>query len=698
MPTSLSSAEVLSSPSRAVVPLSSTQRQQALGGNPGALKQLSEGNRWVGGHAEEINKKLISQCAECTEGGVVMDLNFAYKFVQKIEGLEHHVANLRSLDLSSNNIREMENLGGMAKLRELKLHSCQLSRIQGLHQCPSLVSLHLEDNFISVIEGLEKLCSLEALFLERNRIHKLGQGLRRVKLRELRLGHNQLESLEGLEGLVSLEVLDAGHNHIQTISADHLKGLRKLDDLQLAGNQLSSLSFLSNSDLRKSLALLDLSDNRISTSSLNHLPSLPLLSELNLARNQLDALNESLVSSCPCLEILDVSENLIENVNEAERLKDMQSLRELAIEGNPMNSAKDELSVVLSSLTQIEYIDNKPVSAPAALEDGPSGMEETFRLTSAAGFGADAGSRPSTGLTRPTTSSGSRPGTAGQRPGTAQSLKEAGVQQPLMHAKPKENTRKSATAEQAEQWERQTLSALDAIRKQVEKTSDRAETELQNMNRYFQKAVASNRRYEEIKSRAEKQKKPSQQVADDHIIEINNKKKHKEPSDDMAATPSPARASPEARPSSRTSQKLRLAVESRRDDQESAEDYTPKKKLDVDTAPVSPPAHKAPISPVVAACDEVEEFDEAVYGMEEDRASPELPEAAEVEEDIMHTARSQNASRPAARPPSSDKGRPATADKELHTGVRAGIRRSNSMRRKPPSPATINRAGYPPSR
>lgn len=129
------------------------------------------------------------------------------------------------------------------------------------------------------------------------------------------------------------------------------------------------------------------------------------------------------------------------------------------------------------------------------------------------------------------------------------------------------------------------------------------------------------------------------------------------------------------------------------------DDCIPRKKLDVDTAPVSPVAPKPPISPVIAACDEVEEFDEAVYGMDEDRASPELPEATEVEEDIMHTARSQFGSRPAARPPSSDKGRPATADKELHTGVRAGIRRSsNSLRRKPPSPATLNRAGYPPNR
>eukprot|EP00438_Fugacium_kawagutii_P029347 Skav212254 [mRNA] locus=scaffold499:174545:178429:- [translate_table: standard] len=95
------------------------------------------------------------ECAEGTEGGKVTDLNFHYKFLRKIQNLQDFAANLRSLDLSSNNLRVMENFGAMPKLRELKLDACQILRIEGLEKCPSLVNLHLEDNEIACIEGAQ---------------------------------------------------------------------------------------------------------------------------------------------------------------------------------------------------------------------------------------------------------------------------------------------------------------------------------------------------------------------------------------------------------------------------------------------------------------------------------------------------------------------------------------------------------------
>eukprot|EP00913_Durusdinium_trenchii_P011475 g10774.t1 len=183
------------------------------------------GCRWVGGQDAEIDASLVSECAEGTEGGKVTDLNFHYKFLRCIEGLESSAPQLRSLDLSSNNIRVMENLGAMPKLRELKLDSCQISRISGLEKCPSLVKLHLEDNEISSIEGLEKLFSLEVLNLERNKLSRLGRGLMKLsKLKELRIALNELTSLEGLQGLGALEVLDASRNQLETLSIEQLKG------------------------------------------------------------------------------------------------------------------------------------------------------------------------------------------------------------------------------------------------------------------------------------------------------------------------------------------------------------------------------------------------------------------------------------------------------------------------------------------
>mmetsp|Transcript_70341 Transcript_70341/g.124228 ORF Transcript_70341/g.124228 Transcript_70341/m.124228 type:complete len:686 (-) Transcript_70341:89-2146(-) len=669
--------------------LSASQRHVALGGTPGAPKQLEEGCRWVGGQAQEIDKRLLGQCTSCTENGKVMDLNFHFKFLKGMDGLEQHAPNLRSLDFSANNIREIENLTGMSKLRDLKLDSCQISCIQGLDKLPSLVSLHLEDNQISILEGLEKLFVLEILDLNRNRIQRLGRSLSKLsKLKELRLHHNKLSSLDGIAGLANLEVLDAGFNQIESISAEDLKGLTKLDDLQLAGNMLSGLGFLSGTGPGRSLAMLDLSDNVLTAASVRGLPTVPLLCELNLAGNQLEVLPDNLMSSCPSLEILDLSRNKIESPKEVERLKSMISLKELSVEGNPMTRSRDELTQVLGTLTQMEYVDNRQIVPLAALEDGDALDAETFRLTNAPATPGGAlvprpgtASRPTT-ASRPGTSSG-RPGTSSGRPGTAQSLKEAGVQQPLMHAKSQSNVRKCASTEQADQWEQQTKSGLEAIQKQVEKTSQQAERELRDMQRYAQKAKDANRRQEELEAR-----RAAQDVAQDQASEpgkevvIDNKVK-KSP-EVMAATPSPARASPREATSSKASLKLREAVGAAREAPVEELDLDQVEDSEVKSIPASP--SRPPLSPVIAACDEVEEVEEAAEVAED---PPEIP-AAEVEEDMV---------RESSLPPEETVVKPArpasgNGDKELRVGVRASVRRASSRTRNIASPGGI-KGGYP---
>ncbi|CAJ1427372.1 unnamed protein product [Effrenium voratum] len=448
--------------------LSSSQRIVALGCERSAPKQLLEGCRWVGGKDAELDASLASQCAEGTEGGKVTDLNFHYKFLRDIQGLADYAPNLRSLDLSSNNIRAVENLGAMPKLRELKLDSCQISRIQGLDKCPSLVSLHLEDNEISCVEGLEKLFSLEVLNLERNRIQRLGRGLNKLtKLKELRVALNELTSLEGLQGLVSLEVLDASQNRLESVSLEHLKGLGKLDELMLAGNQLSSLGFLGTGGPLR-LSSLDVTDNQLSASSFKGIPSLSLLSELMLAGNDMEELPGNFVSCCPALEILDISRNSLTTSSEVQKLKDLSTLRELSIQGNPM-ADREDMPKVLSSLEALEYLENRQF-APASQLMLEEGEDVTFDLTTVANGSPT--SRPGT-AGRPGTAS--RPDTA-SRPGTAS---KEGVQ-PLMHCVPK-SSKKCAGEDQVTQWKQQTIGSLHAIMKQVEKTSSQADKDWQEM-------------------------------------------------------------------------------------------------------------------------------------------------------------------------------------------------------------------------
>eukprot|EP00929_Paragymnodinium_shiwhaense_P066108 TRINITY_DN33137_c0_g1_i1.p1 TRINITY_DN33137_c0_g1~~TRINITY_DN33137_c0_g1_i1.p1 ORF type:complete len:662 (-),score=161.65 TRINITY_DN33137_c0_g1_i1:14-1999(-) len=490
--------------------LSATSRHLAAGGNAGARRNFVEGHRWVGGEAIDISSKLILKCGD-GENGKIMDLNFHFKFLRSMDGLQDIAGDLLSLDLSSNNIKEIEGLKGMSKLRELKLYSCMISRIQGLNECPCLAALHLEDNRIAAIEGLETLRSLEYLNLERNKIQRLGKGLAKLgRLKELRISHNNIVSLEGLVSLTSLEVLAAGHNWLKSIESEHLKGFSKLDELHLPGNQLCSLEFLKparGSAGMVNLATLDVSDNNLTSSSLRGLPAMPQLLELICADNRLETLPDRVIDSLQTIEILDLSRNCLDDLKEIEKLKSMP-LKELMLEGNPaMTREPEQLSIAFKALESLEYVDDKPVEqfVLPALEDTerPLALEDldTFNMTKTSGFGPGAASpaRPGTGGSRPGTASG-RPGTAGSRPGTAGGMKEAGIKDPLMHMRTKLNERKFATLEQATQWEQKTLSAFQAIEKQIDLTSQQAEDELRDMNRFLQKARSVLKREEQLKA------------------------------------------------------------------------------------------------------------------------------------------------------------------------------------------------------
>lgn len=641
--------------------LSSSQRIVALGGERRAPKQLSEGCRWVGGEDAEIDETLVSECAEGTEGGKITDLNFHYKFLRRIENLADYAPQLRSLDLSSNNLRILENLGAMPKLLELKLDACQISRIEGLEKCPSLVSLHLEDNEIACVEGLEKLFSLETLNLERNKIQRLVRGFTKLsKLKELRLAYNDLTSLDGLQGLGSLEVLDVSQNKLETISAEHLKGLGKLDELLLSGNRLSAVGFL-NAPGPVRLSSLDLSENNLSTSSFKGFPNLPLLSELMLAGNHLEELPTTLSTCCPTLEILDISRNLISAPLEVEKLKCLSSLKELCIEGNPM-SESDALPKALLSLEGLEYLENRQFVPPKQimLEDGEQIC--TFGLTTVEAAKASSSSRPQTAEgSRPGTAALSRPGTGLSRPPTAS--KEA-VQQPLMHAAPTSKTsRKCASSEQVTSWEQQTLCSLHAIKKQVEKTSLQVDQDLQEMHRYVKKARDANLRYEYQVGRMEADSIPEEE----ELV-----RKYQEP----MGPPTPGRAS----------QKLRQVTISYRVEEED-EDEAPAAARSI--AEVKFPVSRSTLSVCKAQADEVEEV--AMEVEVESNADPELPE---IEEEVVQVIQAAAAAQ--GKPPA---GKPGT---ELRVQKRAA-RRANSAGRslgpKGPYPRlTSSGAGYPGSR
>lgn len=618
-----------------VANLSASDRWRALGGSEGAPKQLENGCRWVGGAEKvEIESNLIRQCTEGTEAGKVTDLNFHFKFVQQISGLAELAPTLRSLNLSTNNIRVLEGLSGMAKLRELKLYSCQISRIQGLEQMPSLMALHLEDNHIGAIEGLDHLRALEYLNMDSNRLQKIGKGLARLtKLKELHLARNQLSSLDGLQGLVSLETCSFDDNRLTTVTSENVKGLVKLDELHIAGNQLQSLSFLSAGVGKPhpslpSLVQLDASKNQLQTASLRSLPALPQLAELNLAGNLIEDVELCLVSSFPSLEILDLSGNQLKRgAEDLAQLKEMSSLRELLIQGNPFTkNGPEEAQQALSILSCLELLDDQVIErkteADVLMLDGSNQDTETFPLTLPKGLDAEGKSRPDT--------ASSRPGTAGsQRPGTAQKMSAAGVRDPLMLTKPKLSDKRFASEDQINQWSRQTQSALLAVQRQIDKTCVHVDRDMKDMSKFLRNADKVLERERELSGKRASSPDPDEfDMAEASLAESLPTLRSATLSEDEE---------PAARRDSRLASRLHAAVgqgcplEGLDEDDDDDEAFLAAMGS-LPPSPLASPSRAALAAAAAAACDEeIEEEDPVVEAC----PVPSSPEPAEeVDEDL----------------------------------------------------------------
>lgn len=495
-------------------------------GNGTSRPQFEDGGRWIGGETGFIDTRLVREGSEGGEDGKPIAIVLQFKFLSEISGLETCASTLRSLDLSSNNIRKIQGLKGMTKLKELKLYGCQIARIQNLGDCTSLASLHLDDNQISAVEGLDSLKFLEFLSLDKNKIRSLGAGLGRLsKLKELRLSSNVLTSLSGLHGLNALETLSANSNRLTDVVPDHFKGLAKLDELTLACNRLTSLRFLGPCTAGQSgltsLATLDVSGNMLTSQAFRGLPSLPHLLDFNLANNQIETIPQVLEGCCAMIEILDLSGNRLENIDCIQILRKLPCLRELSLQGNPLaNSESEDVGRALASLGSLDYLDERPYVRPQ-LDPEPEIADdgETFRLTGpalrpgSAGYPNGAsrpavawGSRPASGSSRPTsggTTPVQRPGT-GARPGSVNGFSDAGIKDPLMYARLQVTDKRFASEEQVVQWERNTMNTFSSIEQKVNKAIDRANTGLEGMAQYLRDAervIARERQLQEELSR-----------------------------------------------------------------------------------------------------------------------------------------------------------------------------------------------------
>ncbi|WKX91556.1 hypothetical protein Q1695_009966 [Nippostrongylus brasiliensis] len=179
-------------------------------------------------------------------------------------------------------------------------------------------------------------------------------------LEELSLANNSLTNLKDIKegafnGLPQLRLLRIERNQICSLSSNALSEVKpRIELLDLSGNCFSNIPAQNLRNCVK-LMYLDLSDNKISEINNFELMNLPQLKELRLQNNQLSEIHPMAFMNVPQLqylymrdnligtldgnrlqafrrlEILDVTNNLLQKLPE---LKDLTSLKQVRLDGN----------------------------------------------------------------------------------------------------------------------------------------------------------------------------------------------------------------------------------------------------------------------------------------------------------------------------------------------------------------------------
>jgi len=98
-------------------------------------------------------------------------LLLAHKNIQDIKSLDFEKdkhKEVEELDLSDNQIKDMEGLETFSNLKVLKLNNNQITQIRGLEKLDKLENLTLRNNKISEIKGFEKLPNIKLIDLSGN--------------------------------------------------------------------------------------------------------------------------------------------------------------------------------------------------------------------------------------------------------------------------------------------------------------------------------------------------------------------------------------------------------------------------------------------------------------------------------------------------------------------------------------------------
>eukprot|EP01029_Cantina_marsupialis_P001863 TRINITY_DN11696_c0_g1_i7.p1 TRINITY_DN11696_c0_g1~~TRINITY_DN11696_c0_g1_i7.p1 ORF type:complete len:376 (-),score=75.57 TRINITY_DN11696_c0_g1_i7:10-1137(-) len=291
------------------------------------------------------------------------------------------VADKYVLDGSGRKIQKIGEITGLPQLKSLDLSFNEIEVISGLNQLNQLKELRLYSNKIQELDGLDEMPHLEVLLLNHNNINSISRGLTSLRsLKVLHLDKNNISKIENLGTLQQLEVLDLSRNKIVQMNPiggskfsklvewklndnliteipvkPRLGGLDGLKELQLNNNKITSCKGL---NAFTHLSILKLNNNRIR--SLSAFPGMPNLTELYLSHNRLKTL-KGVMKKFPALDVLDVSHNRIQDMDELTVLGSLEGLKEVFVAGNPVMETATASQMLQALLHNVETFDGEIV-------------------------------------------------------------------------------------------------------------------------------------------------------------------------------------------------------------------------------------------------------------------------------------------------------------------------------------------------
>ena len=206
-------------------------------------------------------------------------------FVPKAEGIY-------TLDLTMNQVSDLENLKNMTALTTVKLGGNKITDISALAGMPKIETLNLNSNQLTSIAALEGFVYLEELYLGYNDISDLSPLVYCTVLEQLNLSENKkikdvsfigrnAKTLEALN-LSGIKLTDASIlngmsamkdlyvNRCGLTDLSFVKDMRNLETLNAAGNAFTDVKPL---DYCSKLTVINLASNKIT--SLEGLPKKP---------------------------------------------------------------------------------------------------------------------------------------------------------------------------------------------------------------------------------------------------------------------------------------------------------------------------------------------------------------------------------------------------------------------------------------